>query len=202
LRDDVFVTDNQPPIAADPIGDADRVTAIARLRDLFAAGELSYDDFSRALDQALAASTHAELESAFARLPLPVRLSPMSRRLTSPVVVEARMSSLDLGTGFQLGADTSIVATTGSVYLDLTAASWDAREIDLRLKTKTGTIDVIVPRGVAVQPVLLKGQIVLDDLEPPIPGAPVLRVEATARMGVIRLTHDPQSHSTRRKRHR
>lgn len=192
-RDDGLVTDERLPVPLEPINDADRVGAVARLRDLLGSGELSFDRFSSALDQALAASTHGELESAFTGLPLPVRMSPASRRLLRPVVIEARMSALDLGQGFQLGAETSVVASIGSVRLDLVSATWDAHEVDLRLEAHTGSIDVVVPRGVAVQLVHVKGQVVLEDLEPPVPGAPVLRVEATAKTGAIRLTHNPDT---------
>lgn len=180
------------PMPVDPVDEADRVAAVARLRDLVGSGELSFERFSDALDQALAATTHTELETAFTALPSLVHLSPVSRRLSRPVVVEARMSSLDLGSGFQLAADTSVIASIGSVWLDLTSASWDARQVDLRLEATTGSIDVVVPRGVVVQLVHAKGQVVLDNIEPPIPGAPVLRIEATARTGVIRITHDPE----------
>jgi len=168
------MTDERLPAPVEPVGDADRVAAVARLRDLVGTGERSYEHFSSALDLALAATTLNELEEAFAALPSVVRLTPASRRLLGPVVVEARMSALDLGTGFQLGADTTVVASIGSVRLDLTAASWDAREVGLHLEASTGSIDVIVPRGVVVQLVQAKGQVVLDNIEQPVPGAPVL----------------------------
>ena len=184
------MTDASLPVPVETVDEADRVAAVARLRDLVGSGELSYEHFSSALDQALAATTHTELEAAFAALPSLVRLSPVSRRLGRSVVVEARMSSLDLGSGFQLGADTSVIASVGSVRLDLSSATWDAREINLRLEATTGSIDVIVPRGVVVQLVQAKGQVLLENIEPPAPGAPVLRIEATARTGVIRIAHE------------
>jgi len=190
------MTDEHLPAPIEPVDDADRMAAVARLRDLVGTGELSYEGFSSALDLALAATTHTELETAFTALPSVVHLTPASRRLSRPVAVEARMSALDLGAGFQLGADTSVVASIGSVWLDLTAASWDAREVNLHLEATTGSIDVIVPRGVVIQLVQAKGQVVLDNIEPPVPGAPVLRIEATARTGQIRITHD-----TERERH-
>lgn len=197
------MTDGSLPVPVDPVHDSDRTAAVSRLRDLVGSGELSYERFLSTLDLTLAASTQGELEAAFTALPSVVHLSPASRRLGRPVVIEARMSSLDLGPGFQLGSDTSVVASVGSVWLDLTAANWDAREVDLRLQATTGSIDVIVPRGVAVQLVQAKGQVVLEDLAPPVPGAPVLRIDAIARTGQIRLTHSSErgsgSRSSRRR---
>lgn len=42
---------------------------------------------------------------------------------------------------------TFTIGESGKVRLDLTAATWDAREIDLRLRTNTGKIEVIIPKG-------------------------------------------------------
>lgn len=183
------MTDEVLPVPADSLNGADRDAAVSRLRDLFGAGELSYERFSTAIDQSLAATTHEELEAALVGIPSLVRLSPATQRLSRPVVIEARMSSLDLGTGFQLGAETTVIASIGSVCLDLTAATWDSREVDLHLEATTGSIDVIVPRGVLIQLVRAKGQVVLENIEPPVPGAPRLRIEASARTGVIRISH-------------
>ena len=179
------------PEPAEPVEDAERLSAIARLRDLVATGELSLERFSASLDQVLAAKDQADLEDSMAALPSIVRLTPASRRLTQPLEIDAGIRALDLGAGWQLGAETTVSSATGRVRLDLTAASWDARRIDLRLQSATGSITVVVPEGVALQMVSAKGRVTLKDLTPPVPGAPVLRIEAATGTGRIQIEHPP-----------
>jgi hypothetical protein len=175
------------------VDDTERLAAVARLHDLVGNGSLSLERFSASLERVLAANDQADLEMAMSALPSPVRLTPASRRLSRPLKVDVGIGKLRLGTGWQLAPETEIVASTGKVWLDLTGASWDAREIDLRLRVATGRIQVTVPKGVAVQMVSASGRVSLDDLVPPVPGAPVLRVVASTSNGGgrIRFTHDP-----------
>ena len=96
---------------------------------------------------------------------------------------------LKLGAGWQLGADTTIGIAFGTAWLDLTAASWDANQIDLRLETWAGAIEAIVPEGVAVQMLGGSGRVQLQSLSAPVPAGPVLRVSTLGATGVIRIRH-------------
>jgi len=175
-----------PPV--DELGDDARVAAIARLQDLFSDGRVSLERFSGVLEQVFAAPSHADLEAAMVALPSLVRLTPASRRLTKPLVLQAADSGLQLGSGLQLAADTTICTGVGVARLDLTAASWDGDQINLRLET-WGSIEVLVPEGVTVQMVGGSGSVQLESLSPPVPGGPVLRVSASGHTGVIRIRH-------------
>jgi hypothetical protein len=181
------------PSSPEPVDDSERLAAVARLRDLVGTGGLSLERFSASLDQVLAAKDQADLEMAMAALPSLVRLTPASRRLAQPSKVDAGIGKLHLGAGWQLASETEVSASTGKVWLDLTSATWDAREIDLRVRVVTGKIEVIVPKGVAVQMVSASGRVRLDNLVPPVPGAPVLRVVASTSNGGgrIRFAHEP-----------
>ena len=185
------------PEPLEPVDDSDGIAAISRLHDLVGGGGLSLDRFSSGLEQVLAARTHEELEAAMTSMPALVRLTPGSRRLAAPLRVDAGIRKLDLGAGWQLASETSITTSTGRCEVDLTQASWDARQIDLSLETATGRIEVVVPEGVAVQVVSAKGRVRLDALTPPIPGAPLLRVTAAASTGQILIRHP---RTTRRRR--
>ena len=121
-------------------------------------------------------------------LPPPVRLTPVSRRLADPLVLRAN-GDLKLGSGWQLAADTTISVAFGTAWLDLTAASWDADDINLHLETRAGAIELIIPEGVAVQMVGGSGRVQLESLSPPLPGGPVLRVSTLGPTGVIRIRH-------------
>jgi Domain of unknown function (DUF1707) len=172
----------------DRIDEEDRVVALDRLHELVSGGNLSLEHFSAVLELVLAADNHADLEAAMSAVPPPVRPTPASRRLTQPLVLQAD-GGLKLGSGWQLAANTTISVAFGTACLDLTAASWDANQINLRLETRAGAVEVIVPQGVAVQMVGGSGRIQLESLSRPIPGGPVLRISTSGPTGVIRIRH-------------
>ena len=173
-----------------PISDSERVAVIARLHDLVANGDLGLVRFSASLEQVLAADWENELEAAVAGLPSIVRLTPSWRKLAQPVVLDAGIHRLELGAAWQLGADTTVKTNTAKVRLDLTEATWDARDVQLHLQSGTGNMEVIVPRGVSIQVVSMTGRVTLEDLAPALPEGPVLRVEAATKTGKIRFTHE------------
>ncbi len=130
----------------DRVGEEDRVAAVDRLHELIRVGSLSLESFSAILERVLAAVGYADLESAMLALPPPVRLTPVSRRLADPLVLRAN-GDLKLGSGWQLAADTTISVAFGTAWLDLTAASWDADDINLRLRDPGGRDRAHHPRG-------------------------------------------------------
>ena len=166
------------------------MAVIARLHDLVANGDLGLVRFSASLEQVLAADSENELEAAVAGLPSIVRLTPSWRKLAQPVVLDAGIHRLELGAAWQLGADTTVKTNTAKVRLDLTEATWDARDVQLHLQSGTGNMEVIVPRGVSIQVVSMTGRVTLEDLAPALPEGPVLRVEAATKTGKIRFTHE------------
>ena len=190
----VLMPDDQLiPLPPEPVDDGDRLAAIARLHDLVSRGGLSLEGFSAGLEQVLAANDQADLEAAMAALPSLVRLTPASRRLSQPLRLDAGISRLEPGAGWQLAAETTVTSSTGRVRLDLTTASWDAREIDLVLRTSTGKFTVVVPEGVAVQVVSATGRVRWDNLLPPVPGSPVVRVTAATSPGGGRIKFEHPS---------
>ena len=172
----------------DGVDEDDRSSAIARLHDLFCAGELSHECFSAVVEQVFAAPKYADLEIAMLALPPLVRLTPSSRRLAKPMVLQVADGGIQLGPGWQLAADTTIRTGFGKARLDLTAASWDAQQINLHLET-WGSIEVLVPQGVAVQMFGGQGSVHLESLSAPVPGGPVLRISTSGPTGVIRIRH-------------
>jgi hypothetical protein len=185
----VPMTEDRLPLAPPAGVDApDRVAAIDRLHDLVRGGSVSLERFSAILGQVLAASDYADLEAAMSVLPPLVRITPASRRLAEPLVLRAD-GDLKLGAGWQLAADTTIHIAFGTAWLDLTAASWDANQINLRLETRAGAIEVIIPEGVATQMVGGSGRVQLLSLSAPVPAGPVLRVSTLGATGVIRIRH-------------
>ncbi len=185
----VPVLEDRPVPPLDAVDEEDRTVAIDRLHELVRGGSLSLERFSAVLEQVLAAIDHTDLEAVMLALPPSlVRLTPASHRLGQPLALQAD-GDLTLGSGWQLAADTTISVAFGTARLDLTAASWDANEINLRLETRGGAMEVIVPEGVVVQMVGGSGRVQLESLSPPVPGGPVLRISTFGPTGVFRIRH-------------
>ena len=186
-----------PHDGLDPAGQA---AAIARIHDLYSGGDLSLDRLFETLEGAVAASGHAELEAVMSGLPPLVRLTPPSRRLHHPLVLRVADGRLRLGPGWQLAAHTTVATGFGAGRIDLTAATWDDLSVELALST-WGSIEVLVPHGVAVRVAGQLGRIRLDPLCPPVPGGPVLSVSVSGPAGSVRVRHPrPTVGGTRRRR--
>lgn len=192
----VPVTTRPVPAPMNGMDGEDRATAVARLHDLFAGGEVSFDAFSEALDKLFDAPDHAGLAEVMLALPPLVRMTPAWLRLAKPLVLRAADGRLQLGPGWQLAGRTTVSTGPGAARLDLTAASWDAHQIDLRLET-WGSIDVVVPAGVAVQVAGGSRPVQLRSVAPPVPGGPTVRVSTNGPAGVIRVCH-PEAHDASR----
>jgi len=177
------------------VDECDRSAAITRLRDLVSCGALSLEQFLLVLEQVFDAPNHTELSKAMSVLPPPITLTPPSRRLGEPLVLHVADGDLQLGTGWQLAAHTIVRTGFGSARLDLTAATWDDDQINLRLET-WGSIEVLVPKGVEVQLLGPSGRVRLESLSPSVPGGPVLQISTSGPSGVIFIRH-PDEHEHR-----
>jgi hypothetical protein len=113
--------------------------------------------------------------------------------LAEPLVLQAADGGLTLGSGWQLAKETRIRTGVGSALIDLSAASWDTLHVDLHLET-WGSIEVLVPKGVAVQMAGGAGRVRLEALSAPVPGGPVLRVSTSGPAGMFRIRHAGQRH--------
>ena len=176
------------PVRAGPGEEAARSAALSRAHQLYSDDQLTLERFSWIVEQLLQARDHGDLERAMLALPPVVRLTPRSRRLERPIVLRVPDADLRLGPGWQLAARTTVVTGWGRARLDLAAASWDEEAVDLHLET-WGSIEVLVPRGVAVQIAGGPGGIRHEASSPALPGAPLLRVSRSGPTGLVRLRH-------------
>ena len=158
------------------------------LKELYATGRIDEGRFDAGVAELLAASTDAELAEVVRSLPPPVALTSPDRRLGQPLEIHSGMRRLRLGGRWQVARETHVSADLGSVRIDLTEAEFDDRVIDLHVYTGWGSITIIVPRGVGVQ--ILRNYGGVDSrLEPPVPGLPLVRLDATTNIGKVRLRH-------------
>ena len=181
-----------------PEGDAQR-RATEFVKDLYAAGDIDAAQLDTSVAGVLAARTEAELAGVMRSLPVPVALTSPDRRLTRPPEIKGGMGRMRLTGRWQIARETHVSADLGSVLIDLTEAEFDDRVVDLHVYTGWGSITIIVPRGVAVQLTHHKGGTDMR-LEPPVPGLPLVRLDATTHIGRIHLRHPGAPRRVRRSR--
>lgn len=174
--------DGTPPLRA---SDDEREAIVERLRTAAGEGRLTLDDLADRLDRALAAVTRTELEPLIADLP--ERSVPASSR------GKARRWFLGIMGGgshrgrWRVASRCSVVNLMGGVDLDLTDATVEDTETEIRVFSLMGGSDITVPDGVHVE---LSGfafmgghDLSVDEGPPPPPSAPVVRVRAFSVMG-------------------
>jgi Cell wall-active antibiotics response 4TMS YvqF/Domain of unknown function (DUF1707) len=174
-----------------------RTRATEFLKDLYAAGDIDADRFDAGVAGLLAATSDAELAGVVRSLPPPIALTSPDRRLDQPLEIHSGMRRLRLGGRWQVARETHVSAGLGSVKIDLTEAEFDDRDVELHVLTGWGSITIIVPRGVRVQITRHRGG-VDTRLEPPLPGSPVVLLDATTNIGKIHLRH-PRPRELRRR---
>ncbi|MFI6042048.1 DUF1707 domain-containing protein [Nocardia sp. NPDC051321] len=175
------MTDAQDEPVALPavrVGAADREIAVRRLHIAVTEGRLDVLELDRRLVQAYSARTSAELVAVTADLP------------TSNEPVELRTKSGSRDKRGQWIVPTELIAEcgSGSIIFDFTQALCPHNEIALHASVGSGTIKLIVPRGwrADVDRVRTKsGSVSNRATEPPLPGAPVLRVDGKVGSGSI-----------------
>ena len=168
------------------------------LKELYAAGHIDEGLFDTGVAELLTARTDTEVAEVVRALPAPVALTSPDRRLDRPLEIHSGMRRLRLTGRWQVARETHVSADLGSVRIDLTEAEFDDRVIDLHVYTGWGSITIIVPRGVGVQ-VLRQYGGVDSQLEPPVPGLPLVRLDATTNIGKVRLRHPgPRGRKRRR----
>jgi hypothetical protein len=169
------------------------------LKGLYASGRIDADRFDSGVTELLAATSDTEVAEVVRALPPPVTITSPDRRLDKPLEIHSGMRRLRLTGRWQVARETHVSADLGSVRVDLTEAEFDDRVIDLHVYTGWGSITIIVPRGVGVQVLRQRGG-VDSRLEPPLPGLPLVRLDATTNIGKVRLRHPRPPGKTRRRR--
>jgi len=160
---------------------------------------LSLDTYEVLLGEVLAATTEAELTQLVRTYAPPVALTPPERRLDGVVEIATTGMFADIKRRGRWQVPRLLRVRTGpsQIRLDLTEAEFDDWEVAIDASSDLGDIVLVVPRGMAVQQVSVTGP-VRDDLEPPIPGFPVVRLTATVKLGKIKLRHPKMTRSNAR----
>jgi hypothetical protein len=171
------------------VSEVERQAALDHLRQSVASRGLELEVFSDAASAVLSARTSDELAVVLARTAPVVRMTSPERVLHEPLNLNARSSTLQLTSSWQIARQTKVTCGSGRVVLDLTAAEFDALVVDLDLTCTSGTIDVIVPFAIGVQFVEMSGTSgridnrISDNVA--LPGMPCVRVRARTTSGRI-----------------
>jgi hypothetical protein len=201
------------------VSDADRGRFADVLGDAFAEGRLTRDEYDERLTTAMAARTVADLVPVLDGLPpaaAAAALAPLAGGLVpapapgvvadvrgwgAPAGAAAASSSVVavFGAAARKGqwvvpASLTTVALFGGVELDLTAATFTARETEIIAGAIFGGIEITVPEGLAVQ---VDGIGVFGGFDqraagPGDPGAPLLRVRGGALFGGVEVKRRPR----------
>jgi len=171
----------RPPAA---VTDADREAAAERLVDAAGAGRLTLTEFSDRVAAVWAAETTGQLTEATAGIELP---PPVGTTKTVSRVVTVMGDARRAGR-WRLPRRLSAWSVMGDVHLDLTSVVCAEPEVELRLMSLMGDLEVVLPDGIEVE---LTGFDVMGDRElvlapvPRMPGTPLIRVRAHAVMGDV-----------------
>lgn len=177
------------------MGDDARQRAAEFLGELFDVGDIDAAGFDAGLSELYAARTETELAEVIRALPAPRAITGPGRpvvapprQLPEPLEIHAGVGRLRLGGAWKVARQTRVSAWLGSVTLDLTAAEFDERVVDLHVFTSWGRITIIVPRGADVQ--VSKHHTRVDSqLGTAAPGLPRIRLDVTTNIGRVRLRH-------------
>lgn len=197
------------------VSDADRARFADVVGDAFAEGRLTREEYDDRLTAAMAARTVADLVPVLEGLPpaaaaaalaplvggvvavppsatdgwgAPAGAAPASSAVVAVFGAAARKGQ------WVVPASLTTVAMFGGVELDLTAATFAARETDIVAGAIFGGIEITVPDGLAVQ---VDGIGVFGGFDqraagPGQPGAPLLRVRGGALFGGVEVKRRPR----------
>ena len=198
------------------ISDMDRNRVADVIGDAFAEGRLTHQEYEERLTTTMAARTLTDLAPVVEGLPPAVAAAALAPLLPSNVPLAPQTSSTaPAQSWFNLG-DTNTdshavaifggatrkgvwtvpermtaVAVFGGVELDLTKASFSAKETTITANAVFGGVEVTVPDGITV---IVNGTGIFGGFDgraegPGDPGAPVLRITGVAFFGGVDVKH-------------
>jgi len=179
------------------VSDTERQQVIDLLRAHTGAGRLTLDEFSDRAGEVFAAQTRRELHKVLDGLPPgvehagtpapPVPVAPEGGRPGRKLLV-AIMNGRNTRGRWRAPGHVTAFACMGGVKVDLRSAVFDTPVIDINAWAIMGSVDVVVPAGVAVE---LDGMVIMggsaDRTAPGVllPGTPLVRVHARGLWGSV-----------------
>lgn len=161
-----------------PISEADRDTAVRRLREAYATGHLSYEEMNERLDRALTATTPGELAPALVALPA----DPSETSTLAAVGGPIRRRG-----AWRVPRTLRVESALGRVRLDLSRAVIEHSVVDIELHLGTGGAKITVPRDAIVDVEYLRTVWKVPRYRPRRSGTGGPRIRISGAMGLGRL---------------
>lgn len=172
--------------------DRDRDRAVEALSQACSDGRLGLEDFSQRLERALAARTLADLSTLTVDLNRP-EAPAVARPRGSGWFIAVMASTVRRG-HWRLRPSSQAVALMGECVLDLRQAELEERSNHILAVALMGSIQIIVPEGIAVNvsgAAFMGSKDVRGGYSSPLPGSPTLHVTCIALMGEVRVRVKP-----------
>jgi hypothetical protein len=162
--------------------DQDRDDALQQLAAAAGDGRLTLEEYSGRADLALAARTRSELDRVLADLQAPAALpAEAPEQLTAILGNQTRRGR------WRVPAHMTARSVLGDCYIELQDAVLSSAVTTIHARTTLGSVTIFVPEGVEVR---LSGSVILGSHSSevgsdPLPGAPVIEVQARAVLGSV-----------------
>jgi hypothetical protein len=180
--------------------DAERESALARLRDAVGEGRLTLEELADRVEAVLQARTRSELEAVAGDLPAAVP-APSERRKGTRWVIRI-MGRDDRAGRWRIAERCTVVNVMGGDDLDLRQAIVEGDHTDILVLSLMGGSTITVPEGVEVDMggfALMGGNTLEAEGPMPARGAPTVRVRAYSVMGGTGVIVSSQGGSERRR---
>ena len=164
--------------------DAERESALARLRDAVGEGRLTLEELAERVEAALGARTRSELEAVAADLPAAAPAPSERKRGTRWVL--GILGGDDRAGRWRIAERCTVVNVMGGADLDLREAIVEGDHTDILVVSLMGGSNITVPEGVEVEMggfALMGGNALKAQGPVPARGAPTVRVRAYSLMG-------------------
>ena len=180
--------------------DAERESALARLRDAVGEGRLTLEELADRAEAVLQARTRSELEAVAADLPAAAP-APSERRTGTRWVIGI-MGGDDRAGRWRVAERCTVVNVMGGADLDLRQAIVEGDHTDILVLSLMGGSTITVPEGVEVDRggfALMGGNGLKAEGPIPARGAPTVRVRAYSVMGGTDVVVSSEGGSQRRR---
>ncbi|MFJ8993969.1 DUF1707 domain-containing protein [Streptomyces sp. NPDC102279] len=169
------------------VSHADREAVVERLNEAAAEGRIDFTELDARLNQALTATTHADLAPVTADLP-PVAASDPGQ----PLVLKGGDLGAVRAGRWQAPARVSVYGGRGGAKLDFTQATCRLSEVEVEVHGEEAGVTVIIPDGWAVEIGGMElGFSGLKDTTTPdrLPGTPLIRLTGTGGSAGVVIRH-------------
>jgi hypothetical protein len=190
----------------------DRV--IGHLGDAFANGTLDVDEFERRVTVAHQSDSNREVEALIADLPTPAKSAAAAttrelvpaREVKPSMTVFTAMGGVERRGSWVVPRQLNVIAIMGGAKLDFREARLPEGEVEIRVGSFMGGVEIIVPPTLAVESngAAIMGGFEHVDRAPAAaePGTTVLRISGLAMMGGVNIEMRLPGESSRQARRR